>query len=150
MNDMTLPDAPLSLPGQAPGEVMLSLLHAAHLLENRIEDALGTIGLSMAKYRVLALLVEAAEPLPLSDLAARANCVRSNITQLVDRLEAEGLVLRIDDPADRRVRRAQLTLSGQERYTAGVEQMNRVQAAFTAEVPQAEREAFVRVLAAIT
>ena len=30
------------------------------------------------------------EPLPLSQLAERCSCVRSNITQLVDRLEADG------------------------------------------------------------
>lgn len=136
-------------PGRSAGEVMLALLHAAHTLEGRIECALGTVELSMAKYRLLGLLVEAEGPLALSDLADKANCVRSNITQLVDRLEAEGLVQRIDDPADRRVRRAQLTPQGRARYAEGVRQMESVQAAFTAELPEADRQALARVLAAL-
>jgi DNA-binding MarR family transcriptional regulator len=36
-------------------------------------------------------------------------CVRSNITQLIDRMQAEGLVRRIPDPQDRRSVRAALT-----------------------------------------
>lgn len=131
------------------GDVMRSLLHAAHLLEARMETALGAAGLSMAKYGVLELLVAAGEPLPLSELAARASCVRSNMTQLVDRLEAEGLVQRVDDPADRRVKRAQLTAEGRERYAAGARQMEKVQAEFTAEIPEPERHALARVLAAM-
>jgi DNA-binding MarR family transcriptional regulator len=134
---------------QSAGTVMLSLIHAGQLLEDRIESALGTVGLSLAKYRVLALLTDAAETLTLSDLAEKASCVRSNITQLVDRLEADGLVQRIDDPADRRVKRAQLTPLGKERYAAGVQQMERVQTEFTAEVPEIERRALARVLSAM-
>jgi DNA-binding MarR family transcriptional regulator len=138
------------LPRQEAGAVMFTLLHAAHLLESRMEEALAAVGLSMAKYGALELLIEAKEPLPLSELAARAKCVRSNMTQLVDRLEAEGLVQRIDDPADRRVTRAQLTPAGRERYAAGVRQMEQVQANFMAEVPEMEREALARVLSVLT
>lgn len=73
---------------------------------------MGEAGLSMAKYFVLQALAEAGEPLTLTELAAGQHCVRSNITQLVDRLEADGLVKRVDDPADRRTIRASLTASG--------------------------------------
>jgi hypothetical protein len=46
-------------------------------------------------------------------------CVRSNITQLVDRLEADGLVSRVEDPRDRRSVRAAITPLGRERQAAG-------------------------------
>src|SRR5688500_13415512 len=91
------------------GKVMFSLLSAAHALEDRLESALAQTGLSMPKLSVLTHLVEAGEPQTLSSLAERLSCVRSNVTQLVDRLEADGLVRRVADPSDRRSIRAVLT-----------------------------------------
>lgn len=99
--------------------VATSILHAARVIEERTEAALATAGLSMAKQSALAKLVEAGEPLTLSDLAARLSCVRSNMTQLIDRLEADGLVRRVDDPSDRRVVRAELTPLGRRRQAEG-------------------------------
>ena len=92
--------------------VVFSLLGAAQVVEARLEAALGGVGLSLAKAGVLRYLAEAREPLPLSELAKHQKCVRSNITQLVDRLERDGLVRRRADPADRRSVRAALTPRG--------------------------------------
>jgi DNA-binding MarR family transcriptional regulator len=64
--------------------------------------------------------VKAEGPVPLRTLPELCACVRSNITQLVDRLEAAGLVLRTDDPDDRRQKRAEVTDAGRARYHAGV------------------------------
>src|SRR5215831_15229814 len=69
-----------------------AILQTAHALEARLETALGEAGLSGAKFSVLSELVRSGEPLALSELASRLACVRSNMTQLVDRLEADGLV----------------------------------------------------------
>jgi DNA-binding MarR family transcriptional regulator len=107
-----------------------SIMHAAHLIEDRIEEALGKVGLSMAKHSALSKLQEAGEPLTLSELAERLSCVRSNITQLVDRLEADGLVRRVADPADRRSVRAELTDTGTEKQLAGAAEVARVQNEF--------------------
>jgi MarR family 2-MHQ and catechol resistance regulon transcriptional repressor len=49
------------------------------------------------------------EGLPLSELGQRMLVSRANITGLVDRLERDGLVVRVVDPKDRRVIRAQIT-----------------------------------------
>ncbi len=133
----------------APDETMFSLLEAAHTLEQRLEGALAAAGLSWAKYGVLAQLAEAGEPVPLSELAAGSSCVRSNMTQLVDRLEADGLVRRVDDPADRRIVRASLTSLGEERQGEGARQIERVQAEFAASLPKADREALKRLLSAL-
>ena len=104
-----------------------SILHAAQAIGDQIEEALGSVGLSMAKHSALTQLAQAGEPLTLSELAARLSCVRSNITQLVDRLEADGLVRRVDDPADRRSIRAELTALGLEKQAAGMLEVERVQ-----------------------
>jgi len=134
---------------QQADPVMFSLLHAAHALEDRIEAALATVDLSMPKLNVLSQLVQAGEPLPLSDLAARMACVRSNITQLVDRLEADGLVKREDDPSDRRSIRATLTPLGRDRQKAGEKQLETVQSAFTNALTDADRAALTRAFSAL-
>src|SRR6185503_17839510 len=89
------------------------------VLETRLEAALEPLGLSLAKFKALRTLVTAGEPVPLRTLAEECACVRSNITQLVDRLEAEKLVVRANDPGDRRSIRAELTSEGRARYKAG-------------------------------
>ena len=96
----------------APASAAYRLMWALRVVEERFEAALEPLGLSLAKFGCLAKLVAAGEPLPLSTLAERCACVRSNITQLVDRLEADKLVVRADDPHDRRSVRAELTDGG--------------------------------------
>jgi DNA-binding MarR family transcriptional regulator len=64
-------------------------------------------------------LVLAGESLPLGQLAERLSCVKSNVTQLIDRLEADGLVSRELDPSDRRSRLAVITSSGRKAYAEG-------------------------------
>src|SRR5205807_2844239 len=82
--------------------VVSSLLETAEAVESRLEAAVSPLGLSLAKLGVLHPLAEAGAPLPLSELAQRQHCVRSNITQLMDRLEKDGLVRRRPDPDARR------------------------------------------------
>jgi DNA-binding MarR family transcriptional regulator len=90
------------------------LLHAAAAAQDDVEGRLGEIGLSLAKLAALKVLSDAGESLPLTQLADRLSCVKSNITQLVDRLEADGLVERQANPNDRRARLATLTASGRK------------------------------------
>jgi DNA-binding MarR family transcriptional regulator len=97
------------------------VLDALGGIASRLESALEPVGLSLAKFGVLARLAAAGEPLPLSTLAERSACVRSNITQLVDRLEIDKLVVRVSDPHDRRLVRAALTSEGRARHAAGAQ-----------------------------
>ncbi len=104
------------------------VIRAGHELESRLESALAAVGLSLPKLGVLKILCDAKEPLPLSDLAEHSHCVRSNMTQLVDRLEADGLVKRESDANDRRIRRAALTPAGHKACEQGrriVEELER-------------------------
>jgi DNA-binding MarR family transcriptional regulator len=98
---------------------MFALLHAAGAVEGFVESKLSAIGLSIPKLAALHRLVEAGESLPLGQLAERLACVKSNVTQLVDRLEADGFVERAPDPNDRRSRLAVLTDSGRQAYAEG-------------------------------
>ena len=53
-------------------------------------------------------------PVSLRVVADRLHCDLSNVTFLADRLAERGLVTRVDDPADRRVRALALTDAGRE------------------------------------
>ena len=130
-------------------DVMYPLLHAAHVLEKRLEDALASVELSLPKYGALTVLVQASEPISLSELANRLTCVRSNITQLVDRLENDGLVRRVDDPADRRAKRAEVTALGLRRQAAGERQVALVRDALARTVADQDRTALLAALSAI-
>jgi DNA-binding MarR family transcriptional regulator len=98
---------------------LFAVLHAASVLESRLESRLSAAGLSMAKLAALRQLTLAGNSLPLGQLAERLACVKSNVTQLVDRLEADGLVSREFDPGDRRSRLAVLTDAGRHAYARG-------------------------------
>jgi DNA-binding MarR family transcriptional regulator len=140
-----VPDVPARDPGRLDPS-LLSVLRAAAEWEARIESALSTVGLSGAKFMALQHLALAGGPLTLSELADEAECVRSNITQLVDRLEADALVGRVDDSHDRRVIRAELTSLGRERYAAGAKLVDAVSAEFARAIPASDRTVLGRLL----
>jgi DNA-binding MarR family transcriptional regulator len=102
-----------------PPADLTTLLHAAAAAQDLVEAKLSDIGLSLAKLAALKVLSDAGESLPLTQLADRLACVKSNITQLVDRLEADGLVERQPDPNDRRARLATLTAAGRKACREG-------------------------------
>jgi DNA-binding MarR family transcriptional regulator len=130
-------------------ETIFMLMHAAGTVEKRLEDALGGVGLSLAKFGALTFLVRAGGPLSLSDCAAKMTCVRSNITQLVDRLEADGLVRRVENPVDRRGVMAAATPLGIERQAAGAKLVDEVKSQFAKTLLGVDRAELVRALAAI-
>jgi DNA-binding MarR family transcriptional regulator len=130
-------------------ELMFSLISGARAVEQRLEEALGAVGLSMAKYGALTHLVEAGGQLTLGECAEKMTCVRSNVTQLVDRLETEGLVRRIGDPQDRRAVRAEVTPAGAERQAAGAKEVAKVQAELARTWKDMDRGTLLRALSAI-
>src|SRR6185503_20209605 len=146
MNNTGNRNAPVEADAVGTASPMLSLLVAAHALEDRIEGSLSELGLSMAKLNVLSRMSEAGEPLTLGEIAQRLKCVRSNVTQLVDRLEADGLVRREADPGDRRSTRAVLTPEGRDRQARGAEELGRVNTAFEAGLSDEARSALTRAL----
>ena len=100
---------------------LFAVLHASSVLECRLEERLASVGLSIAKLAALCRLADAGGSLPLGQLADRLSCVKSNVTQLVDRLEADGLVSRAADATDRRSRLAVLTDAGRRAHQRGID-----------------------------
>ena len=73
--------------------------------------ALADLGLGFAQAHALRML-DPDEPIAMSALAERLFCDASNVTGLVDRLEARGLVERRSTEKDRRVKALTLTPAG--------------------------------------
>jgi len=130
--------------------LVFSFLSAADAVEARLEGALSPTGLSLAKLAVLHFLAEAKEALPLSDLAARQHCVRSNITQLMDRLEKDGLVRRRADPEDRRSVLAELTPAGEQAHAKGVRALAEAQRVIVRALKAGEATSLQNALSALT
>lgn len=105
--------------GTPPRASLFALLHAADAAQAYAETRLAELGLSLPKLGALHHLAAAGESLPLGQLAGRLACVKSNITQLIDRLEADGFVTREPDPNDRRSRLAVMTAAGRKAYEEG-------------------------------
>ncbi|MDJ0944880.1 MAG: MarR family transcriptional regulator [Kiloniellales bacterium] len=135
--------------GEKDRQLMFSLVNAGRAVERRLGEALARVGLSLAKFGALTHLIEAGEPLSLSDCARKMTCVRSNITQLMDRLEADGLVRRVEDPQDRRAVRAEVTQRGLQRQAAGAKEVAKVQAELARTLKGMDQRALQRALSAV-
>ncbi len=127
-------------------KIAFSLMHAAHSIEGHFEKALAAVNLSGPKFAALSVLVAADQPLSLGELAEKLTCVRSNVTQLVDRLEADGLVKRTDDPDDRRGVRAEVTRLGRERHAAGAKVMDKIHEELAKQLSAVDQSVLKRAL----
>ncbi len=125
------------------------MLHTAHGAESEVESKLEAIGLSLTKLVALSALFQAAEAMPLSRLAEKLSCVKSNITQLVDRLEADGFVSRKADPHDRRARLATLTAAGRRACQEGMRIQEDVERGLAARLTDAEARQLAALLAKV-
>lgn len=129
--------------------VLLAVVNAAHILQEEVDKALAELDLSYPRFDVLNILVGAGESLSMSELSERLACVRSNVTQLVDHLESNGLVQRVADPHDRRSLRAAITPRGEERQAMAASLFERVQAKFAERLSEADRATLERALSAL-
>lgn len=145
MNGILSPAASPVRSGPDQGSVV-AVLAAAEELHGRLERALSAVGLSVSKFDALDQLIRAEEPMTLGSLAGRLQCVRSNVTQLVDRLEAEGLVRRGSCSEDRRAIRAKVTELGRERHAAGLEAIRSVQQEVASRLDAGQRAELMTLL----
>lgn len=128
---------------------MLALVETANRLGARLEEALESHGLSLSKLNVLTYLAASRQSLALSEIAAKLNCVRSNVTQLVDRLEGDGLVRRLYDPTDRRSVRAEITPLGRQRHAEGTAAVAKIGSALPVTISEADAAALWRLAVAL-
>ena len=108
-----------------------SLMRAQQIMLARVEEVLRPHGLTFARYELLMLLLFSRNgSLPLSRIGDRLQVHPASVTNVVDRLEQQGLVRRAPHPSDRRATLAELTAAGRDLAAAATDDLNR--AVFTA------------------
>ena len=107
----------LQLPPDAPFEQQFFMLitRICRQLVLHAEQIKADDSLSPPQLWFLKRLYDAGAPQPISFFADGVYSNRSNASQMIDRLEAEGLVYRIRNPRDRRSVLVELTDAGVER-----------------------------------
>ena len=93
-----------------------SITRAHQILLRRIDGTLEPLGLNFSRFEALALLhFSRAGSLPLGKIGDRLQVHPTSVTNTIDRLEADGLVIRRPHPNDRRTTLAKLTSRGRRR-----------------------------------
>ncbi len=93
---------------------LIQLLRTADTLWNASRSLFAHWELSPSQFNVLNLLNDQPAGLTQTELSRHLLMHRSNLTGMVDRLEQRGLVIRRDNPGDRRTYCVQLTHAGQQ------------------------------------
>lgn len=94
---------------------VISLMRAQQIVLSRLEEVVRSYGLSYARYELLTLLsFTTSGELPLSKIGDRLQVHPASVTGAVDKLEQQGLVVRLPHPGDRRAVLARITEQGRE------------------------------------
>src|SRR5262249_10177905 len=93
--------------------VWLVFVKALHAVAKLIQAELAGTGLGESDFRVLEVLLHKGAQ-PVNVIGPKVNLTPGSISVAVDRLHGRGLVSRIEDPGDRRVRIVDLTPAGRE------------------------------------
>jgi DNA-binding MarR family transcriptional regulator len=90
-----------------------SIMRAQQILLGRLNASLRPFGLTFPRYEALMLLYYSRRgSLPLGKMGDRLQVHRASVTNVVDRLEAQGLVRRMQHEHDRRAVLAEITAEG--------------------------------------
>lgn len=120
----------------APMAAITAIMRTQQILMARIEDVLKPLGLTFARYEMLALLSFARTgALPMSKASALLQVHPTSVTNAVDRLEGAGFVARTRHPTDGRTTLIELTAEGRalaQKATAALNSEVFGQSGFTA------------------
>jgi len=90
-----------------------SIMRAQQIVLGRVDEALRPFDLTFARYEALVLLYfSRSGSLPLGKMGDRLMLHPTSVTNIVDRLEAQGFLHRTPHPTDRRTTLAEITAEG--------------------------------------
>ena len=108
-------DAPLS---KERLRLWLRMLKVTRLIEAELRERLRAEGSTLPRFDVLAALARADKGLRMSELSGVLKVSNGNVTGIVDRLVAEGHIMRHAVEGDRRATVVRLTRKGREHFAA--------------------------------
>ncbi len=101
----------------------LRLLTCTTMMESLIRGRLRErFDVTLPRFDLLAQLARAPEGMTLGDISRRMMVSNGNVTGLIERLVADGLVTRTPRPSDRRTVTVRLTADGQRDFAAMAEE----------------------------
>ncbi len=104
-----------------------SIMRAQQIVLGAVDQALRPFGLTFARYEALVLLSFARKgELPLGKMGPRLMLHPTSVTNIVDRLEQDRLVIRVPHPSDRRTTLARITPAGRALAQVATEAVNEV------------------------
>jgi DNA-binding MarR family transcriptional regulator len=121
-----------------------ALYQLVETLRAEHEEAAASAGLTAPQAMIL-MMINA--PMSMRQLADRMGCDASNITGIIDRLEAKALVVRSVDRADRRIKRIARTPAGET--AVGRFQRELVRASSLAQLSPKARRALLEALSEV-
>lgn len=105
-----------------------SVMRVQQIIQSAVDAALKPHGLTFARYEALVLLYFSRKgALPMRVMGERLQLHPTSVTNIVDRLESDGLVRRTPHPTDRRTTLVEITDAGlqrRENATAAVVEVN--------------------------
>ncbi|HOL38283.1 MAG TPA: MarR family transcriptional regulator [Rubrivivax sp.] len=101
--------------------IWLRMLACFNLVERELRSSLrDEFGVSLARFDVLAQVARPPAEPTMGELSRRLKVTKGNITDVVGRLEADGLVERRRDPHDARTQRVRLSARGRRLVQAAI------------------------------
>ena len=98
------------------------IMRVQQIIQSAVDGALKPHGLTFARYEALVLLTFArSSSLPMRVMGDRLQLHPTSVTNIVDRLEKDGLVKRMPHPTDRRTTLVEITADGRERHATATE-----------------------------
>lgn len=102
-----------------------SIMRAQQIVLGTVDGALRPFGLTFARYEALMLLSFTRHgQLPLGKMGPRLMIHPTSVTNIVDRLEQDKLVVRVPHPSDRRTTLARITPAGRALALQATEAVN--------------------------
>jgi DNA-binding MarR family transcriptional regulator len=106
-------------------KAVTSIMRAQQILLGRLNELLKPLELTFPRYEALMLLYYSRRgSLPLGIMGERLQVHRASVTNVIDRLEAQGLVRRVPHSSDRRAVLAELTPEGRRAAEEATARLN--------------------------
>jgi DNA-binding MarR family transcriptional regulator len=128
--------------------IWLRLLTCTQLIERRVRSGLREeFGTTLPRFDLMAQLERHREGLKMNELSRLLMVTGGNVTTIVDQLEKEGLVERLDEPADRRAFRIRLTRVGDKTFAEMARAHEQWVVALLSGLSRREHEELLKLLA---
>jgi DNA-binding MarR family transcriptional regulator len=118
-----------------------SIMRVQQILLSAVDGALRPHGLTFARYEALVLLTfSRTGRLPMRVMGERLQLHPTSVTNIVDRLQADGLVRRIPHPTDRRATLVEITDAGSSLQEAATKSVTAIDFGLSGLTPDEESQ----------